>query len=330
MSTGSRPSPASRAPHSPCPACGGVSWAVLFDDLVDRVYKVDGRFIVYACEGCGLRRLWPVPADLAAYYPDAYFTHTAPQTGGRTLKAPALRVLWQLAHVPLGPLAAQARALCRRSRVARELLLSCPSASPRLLDIGCGGGAFLQRARGLGLAVAGVDADEAAVAAARSLGLDCRVGDASSASAVIDGRFDVVRLGHVFEHLEDPAGTLADVAALLAPRGRLVLLTPNAEGALARAFGRDWFQLDPPRHLWGWGPGTLRRLLESAGYTVLGVHHLSEARAVYHSFRYAAEAGGETLPMRPRPAALDACDDLATALDASGNGDSVLVVATRD
>jgi hypothetical protein len=70
--------------------------------------------------------------------------------------------------------------------------------------------------------------------------------------------------------------------------------------------------------------------LESAGYTVLGVHHLSEARAVYHSFRYAAEAGGETLPMRPRPAALDACDDLATALDASGNGDSVLVVATRD
>jgi SAM-dependent methyltransferase len=153
------------------------------------------------------------------------------------------------------------------------------------------------------------------------------VGDAESAATEFGDHFDVVRLSHSFEHLHDPAATLTQLGRLLAPGGRLILITPNAEGALAVALGRDWFQLDPPRHLWSWGPRTLRLALCSAGFDVRAVHHRSESRAVYHSFRYAAEANDESLPPMPSASALTACEELAESLDAAESGDAVLVVA---
>jgi 2-polyprenyl-3-methyl-5-hydroxy-6-metoxy-1,4-benzoquinol methylase len=41
-------------------------------------------------------------------------------------------------------------------------------------------------------------------------------------------RFDNIVLGHVLEHVEDPAAIVADAAAWLSPRGRILAAVPNS------------------------------------------------------------------------------------------------------
>jgi SAM-dependent methyltransferase len=78
--------------------------------------------------------------------------------------------------------------------------------------------------------------------------------------------FDAVTLSHVIEHLHDPVESLAACLRLLKPGGQIWVATPNVEGLGHRRFGRDWFGLDPPRHLVIFTRRALDRALRSAGF----------------------------------------------------------------
>lgn len=53
-----------------------------------------------------------------------------------------------------------------------------------------------------------------------------------------DERFDVIVLGFVLEHVEDPGGILERYAGFLAPEGKMYITVPNAE-ALNRRIGLE-------------------------------------------------------------------------------------------
>jgi SAM-dependent methyltransferase len=139
-----------------------------------------------------------------------------------------------------------------------------PVRPARLLDVGCANGEYLLQMRALGWEVEGVETDPQAVALAREAGLVVRQG---LLEGVFPARsFDVVTLGHVIEHAHDPAAMLAECARVLRPGGLLWLATPNLEAAGHRAFGQDYVQLDPPRHLVLFTRQALRGLLERGGF----------------------------------------------------------------
>ncbi|MGH7440804.1 MAG: methyltransferase domain-containing protein, partial [Polyangiaceae bacterium] len=75
-------------------------------------------------------------------------------------------------------------------------------------------------------------------------------------------------------HMRSPADTVAQAARMLAPGGVLVLAVPNAEGLQARAFGSRWMHLDVPRHLFHFGPRSLRHVVEGVGLSVLWSGHM--------------------------------------------------------
>lgn len=99
-------------------------------------------------------------------------------------------------------------------------------AGTRLLDAGCGAGMVLRLAAERGAEVAGLDASAGLLAHARR-----RVPDAPIVRGELedlpfeDGAFDVVTGFNSFQYAARPAAALAEAIRVLAPGGRILLLT---------------------------------------------------------------------------------------------------------
>jgi SAM-dependent methyltransferase len=150
-----------------------------------------------------------------------------------------------------------------RGRLDRHL----PPASwgRKMLDVGCGAGVSLDHAKRYGWDTYGLEISEAAVEAAQRRGHTVVLGRLAQASFDPES-FDVVRLWHVLEHLPDPREALVTIHRLLRPGGRLWLEVPNMRSAAAWIFRSRWFNLDAPRHLYAFSPGTLLALLRESGF----------------------------------------------------------------
>ena len=107
----------------------------------------------------------------------------------------------------------------------------------RLLDIGCGTGALLHRAKKLGFAIEGIEICEPlAKDAARNAG--CPVHNTPlNHVALPEDSFDVVIMYDLIEHLQDPVGDMNSIYRLLKKGGILFILTPN-DNALLRKISR--------------------------------------------------------------------------------------------
>ena len=153
----------------------------------------------------------------------------------------------------------------------------------RLLDVGAGLGTFVALAKQDGWMVDGTEVSETAVRyALERYGIELRLGQLE-AMDLDSGRYDLVTLWHVLEHVSSPASTLARCHELLAPGGFLIMAMPN-DGAAAhslssvrRTFRRlrrsslpRYVRLYPgaESHLSHFTPGTLRRRLAESGFAV--------------------------------------------------------------
>ena len=138
----------------------------------------------------------------------------------------------------------------------------------RLLDVGCGVGIFCRAAHAAGWEVRGIDVATAAVEQGRRSApfpLEC----ATAAALGERGEsFDVVTAFEVLEHLAQPLELLRDLLALVVPGGSFFCTVPNRDSRVVREATRlDWL---PPVHLLFFTDTALRRLLERAGFTVVG------------------------------------------------------------
>ncbi len=134
-----------------------------------------------------------------------------------------------------------------RMNPARVAWIAERAEALRLLDVGCGAGVAAEAFARRGFDVLGVDASAAAIEAARAhaagqdLPLAYRVGTAEDLLA--EGvRFPLITALEVIEHVPDPPGFLATLAALLAPGGTLFLSTLNRtpQSFLAAKVGAEY------------------------------------------------------------------------------------------
>ncbi len=270
-----------------CALCGsnGVS---IYLEQQDRLFGAGGAWNFKKCRNrkCGLIWLDPMPLeeDIGKAYVN-YYTHagTAAQGRIRPKKVGALKQFYRL--IKRGYLAGKygyergaasftARSVgkllylfpFRRSRLDAEVRFLRAVPQGRLLDVGCGSGRWLEAMRELGWQVEGVDFDEQVVKAATDRGLAVRGGSLEQQNFP-KASFDAVTLSHVIEHVPDPVRTLTECARILKEGGKLVLWTPNGSSLGHTIFRQHWRGLEPPRHLHIFSPGSMRALLNKAGFS---------------------------------------------------------------
>jgi SAM-dependent methyltransferase len=141
---------------------------------------------------------------------------------------------------------------------------------PRLLDVGCSLGMFLEAARERGFSVEGVELSLNAVRHATALlGLPVRHGTVLEAGLPA-GTYDAVTMLNVLAHLAEPGPTLCDTFRLLRPGGVLALEVPNATFNLLRGRLRP-SALSPGHHLFYFTAPALRRMLVGVGFASVEV-----------------------------------------------------------
>jgi 2-polyprenyl-3-methyl-5-hydroxy-6-metoxy-1,4-benzoquinol methylase len=138
----------------------------------------------------------------------------------------------------------------------------------RLLDVGCGPGAFLRAAREAGFDVCGLEpAWLPSLWGRRKLGLDIRTVKLEQFKP--ENNFDVVVCLHVIEHIPDPVRALKRMSDLCKSDGIVMLATPNLGCQKAREMGVKWEAVGPADHLFLFDGKSLRMLAERSGLDVL-------------------------------------------------------------
>lgn len=124
-----------------------------------------------------------------------------------------------------------------------------------VLDVGAGSGEFAFLMNELSKDVTGIEPNAGYAAyCCDDLGLDVRT--AHLAPDLFEaGRFDLIRLNHVLEHLNDPVGYLAMIAEWLAPDGVLYVEVPNIEVYCREKSRGNMFHYG---HIFNFNPWNLR------------------------------------------------------------------------
>lgn len=205
-----------------CILCFGTSATDFADNCVDLYLDRPGMVEYVQCNQCGLVQQRQLPADIASLY-DAYPIHA---------EKSRLHVFLQ------------------------RLLLSKVYTHPKqlapktlLLDYGCGDGWYLQWCKELGVSAVGFEADNMH---AKRLSDRLQLPVYSKPESLIAdyaGRFDLITLHFVVEHLADIRGTLSQLVGLLRPGGAIRFVVPNIDSWEYKLFGKKWHNLDPPRHI---------------------------------------------------------------------------------
>lgn len=282
-----------------CPACGKLE-----DESVTYERHDDGGVMpdvwrMMRCGNCGSVYLNPRPDEesLPRAYED-YYTHHAESTDIPDSGTSGL--IWGLINgylnrrfgmrrQPHNSLGYWLFSLIEPLRLkldyfGRHLTRASFPQPGRLLDIGCGNGAFLLRTQDLGWDVVGCEPDSQAVKTCRSQGLRVFHGDAFH-DGLKERSFDVVTMSHVIEHVSNPTLLLRRAFALLRPGGLLWLALPNPESVGLRTFRAAWLGMHVPYHLCIPSQLALKRWLSAEGFKVQPLRRGAHAR------RHWAEAG---------------------------------------
>lgn len=228
---------------------------------------------IYQCQACGFLEC-PEEPDVVRFYEaleDPAYVASRPS---RCLQARALlRTIGRLAGRPLPGL--------------------------RLLDVGAGSGPMVEAARAAGMRAEGVEPSVWLHGHAVRLGLPVHLGVLPHPD--VHPPFDVVTLVDVIEHTTDPLALLQQVAAVLAPGGVAVIVTPDVSSAAASLLGWRWWHFRAA-HVGYFNRTTLTRLCARAGLTVT-----RQARPWWVlPLPYLLERAGRYLPLRlPRLAWLE-------------------------
>ena len=218
-----------------CPAKGPYRY--LFDAGDYNFRSTETTSEILRCQSCGsiFPKIFPTPDTLGEAYRH-YYTVPKPDADEGTFR--------RLMNAT------------RRDYLRRSL----PGNVNRILDYGCGSGAFLVYLRQTGFQgeTWGTDLFKPDPIPATVSWIE--MDDLESGPT-----YDWITLSHVLEHLDNPRPVLKRLKRLLAPGGRIWISTPNADSFLTAATKQWSRDVDFPRHREVFSRGGLTTFLASMG-----------------------------------------------------------------
>lgn len=238
--------------YSNCPACHSTS---IHTQLRAKDHTVSQKeFEVWHCDSCTLRFTQDVPEQeaIGAYYQsDNYISHSDTKKG----------LVNRLYHI------VRDHTLKTKQKLVQQ---QTGLTKGKLLDIGCGTGAFLNTMQKAGWQITGLEPDATAREKAASL-YNIHPSAPEQLFSLPEGSFNAITMWHVLEHVHNLEGYLAKLQRLLAPGGKLIIAVPNYTSADAAYYGQHWAAYDVPRHLYHFSPASMKQLLGRFGLQLNGI-----------------------------------------------------------
>jgi SAM-dependent methyltransferase len=127
-----------------------------------------------------------------------------------------------------------------------------------IIEIGCGPGIFLAKARSTVAQVFGTEYNDIALRKARNKGLQVLGMNDSYESYM--GRFDAAFSFHVLEHVADPIAFIEEICSWIKPKGLIALSVPNQDGPIK--YIDPCIMNMPPHHATRWSLRTFEILAQ--------------------------------------------------------------------
>lgn len=265
----------------PCKVCANI----LNNEIVEvREMYLGTResFSYQKCGNCGLMQLVQIPADLARYYPpDTYYS----LKGCRNEKV----------HVEWFRKIKAEHLLYQKKNLAGSLLSlgytvpeyyqwlkkSKAGFSDAILDVGCGSGGLLKSLNRMGFThLSGIDPFNEK---------DLDYGDVKIYRKDIfemEGKYDLIMLNHVFEHMDKPEKIFKKLYELLNNGRYLLIRTPVMNNYAWQTYKTNWMSLDAPRHFIIHTEKSIQLLCNMAGFRLDDVVYDSTEDGLIGSEQY--------------------------------------------
>ena len=204
-----------------------------------------GLWDIYECRKCSAQFIRPIPSpeELNQFYDQLYRGGSAERTKALTNPAADKRY-WQ-----------------RQWAIIKGLIGN--DNGGKVLDIGCGGGHFLDNG-GVGWEKYGIELSEEARRVAKGKGIAAF--ETLEKAAFPEEFFDVVTMFAVIEHLPDPNAVVEELIRVLKRDGLFVIMTGDAKSLKAKIRGTNWHMYRPPEHLYFFCAKSLDYLMDSFGF----------------------------------------------------------------
>ena len=198
-----------------CALCRGND----FKRISEKDSKGKGELVVCFCNSCSMVSQNPIPTEhqVEQYYATEY------RQDYKQVFVPKLKHIYRAGNLALNRLG---------------FLTNKNIASGKLLDVGAGGGEFTYVSSQLGFDSTGIELN---------IGYSNYAKDQYQANvktgqlADVDGKFDVITMFHVMEHIPDPIKTFKKLYDLLNEDGLLFIEVPNIE-SFSQSPGNTFFK----------------------------------------------------------------------------------------
>jgi len=263
-----------------CKFCGGNSFKYS-GEQTDKNFGIPGIFSLEWCLTCGV--IWTDPQlstkeDFDKYYPKEYYAFDEIKTEDESAIVKLKLDFYDIYYHELGgnPLL---RFLC----LPIKFLVRGTNIYPgkKLLDIGCGNGQFLYEMKQCGMDVCGIEP-------AKIPKNKFDIKPDLIKTKYKDESFDLITMNHVLQHVGNPKEMIKEVHRILKKDGLFIISASNTLSLARIIFGKDWHQIDAPRHLFNLSSGRLIRFLEEHGFKVIRNRHNSRPNqfvvSLFHKF----------------------------------------------
>ena len=176
------------------------------------------------------------------------------------------------------------------------LLQKNPHANSQLLDVGSANGFFLTICEEKGFQAEGIEISQEAVNWAQILGR--KVTCTTIENFKTEKRYQVITALDVLEHIHQPINFIKDAYRLLDTHGYILINVPHAGSLSAKVAGQKWHALLPPEHWFYFNKRSIRYLLESNGFEVIGMKAISKSFSA--SYIYLTVANSPQIPPKIR------------------------------
>lgn len=250
-----------------CDLCGGNNFTQLYESY-DKMHNIEGNYNLNKCINCGLIFINPQPVlnELMKHYPSEGYYSLKKDVDKSGFTKLLEMTYYEKKRTLLTPFKLIFSPFPRTLITVKQ---------GRYLDVGCGRGDFLLFPKMEGMDCYGVELGDFDNEFAANNKLEIFHGNLKDADYP-DNFFDVISLNHVYEHVDKPMETITELHRILKPGGKIVLATPQSKSLAHWLFGKNWVQLDTPRHLFIYNTKTLISYANKAGLKLNKVRYNSQ------------------------------------------------------